>query len=64
MKGFVFLVNPAAGSGRAGEVWQGLLDSHPERHNQVATPTRQQYEHLFDRDRSADNLGSPSLLLG
>lgn len=30
MKGFVFLVNPAAGSGRAGEVWQGLVDSHPE----------------------------------
>ena len=30
MKGFVFLVNPAAGSGRAAEVWQGLVDSHPE----------------------------------
>ena len=30
MKGTVFLVNPAAGSGRAGEVWQALLDSHPE----------------------------------
>lgn len=26
----VFLVNPAAGSGRAGGVWDGLVESHPE----------------------------------
>src|SRR4029078_1531415 len=26
----VFLVNPAAGSGRAPGVWQTLVDSHPE----------------------------------
>ena len=30
MKGTVFLVNPAAGSGKAAAVWQALLDSHPE----------------------------------
>ncbi|HEV8632287.1 MAG TPA: diacylglycerol kinase family protein [Thermoanaerobaculia bacterium] len=30
MKQLVFLVNPAAGSGRAGTVWDGLVDSHPE----------------------------------
>jgi diacylglycerol kinase (ATP) len=30
VKGVVFLVNPAAGSGRAGDVWRGLVDSHPE----------------------------------
>jgi len=26
----VFLVNPAAGSGRAGAVWESLVDGHPE----------------------------------
>jgi diacylglycerol kinase (ATP) len=30
LKELVFLVNPAAGSGRAGGVWDGLVDSHPE----------------------------------
>jgi diacylglycerol kinase (ATP) len=30
MRSLVFLVNPAAGSGRAGAVWDGLVDSHPE----------------------------------
>ena len=30
MKGTVFLVNPQAGSGKAAEVWQALLDSYPE----------------------------------
>src|SRR5690606_5341054 len=30
VKSTVFLVNPAAGSGKAVDVWQTLLDSHPE----------------------------------
>ena len=30
MRPLVFLVNPKAGSGRAGAVWDGLVDSHPE----------------------------------
>ncbi len=30
MRQLVFLVNPSAGSGRAGAVWDALVDSHPE----------------------------------
>lgn len=30
MKQLAFLVNPTAGSGRAGAVWESLVDSHPE----------------------------------